>query len=287
MRLPTESAVILTRDVLVLAQRAGRRIVEIANAGYEVATKSDATPLTTADLAAHHIIVDGLEAMEPRCPVLSEESDAIPFSERTGWSRHWLVDPLDGTREFLRGNGEFAVNIALVEDNVPLLGVVHAPVLDVAYFAVRGHGAWKQSGDASPVPIHVRDVPRERPMVARSRCPTTGPRLQAFLNRLGEYDEITMGASLKSCLVAEGAADVYARLGPTGEWDTAAAQIIVEEAGGHIVDSTDRDLRYNMRESLINPHFVVYGDGRIDWASHMDAFDTDSDTDVDTGADRA
>lgn len=269
MRLTPDTAVSLTHEVLVLARRAGKRIVEIAGSGYEVVAKSDATPLTTADLAAHDIIVEGLELLQPRFPVLSEESEAIPFSERTGWLRHWLVDPLDGTREFLRGNGEFTVNIALVENNRPMLGVVVAPVLDVAYFAVRGHGAWKQSGDAEPVPIHVRHAPMERPMVARSRCPTTGPRLQAFLDRIGDHDEIAMGASLKSCLVAEGAADVYARLGPTGEWDTAAAQVIVEEAGGHITDAASQDLRYNLRESLINPHFVVFGDDRIDWAGHI------------------
>ena len=264
-----DPAIPLIHDVLALARRAGQRIVEIAAGDYDVTIKSDETPLTTADMAAHDIIVDGLEALDPRLPVLSEESDEIPFSERHGWSRHWLVDPLDGTREFLRGNGEFAVNIALVEGNRPLLGVVVAPVLDVAYFAARGIGAWKQCGAARPKAIHVRDVPATRPTVARSRCPVTGERLQRFLDDLGEHDEIAMGASLKSCLVAEGVADVYARLGPTGEWDTAAAQVIVEEAGGHITDATAQDLRYNERESLINPHFVVYGDDRFDWARRI------------------
>ena len=269
MRLTPHPAFPLMHEVLALARRAGERIVEIAAGSYEVSTKSDQTPLTTADMAAHHIIVDGLRALDPDLPVLSEESEEIPFAERHGWPRHWLVDPLDGTREFIRGNGEFAVNIALVEGNRPLLGVVVAPVLDVAYFAARGAGAWKQCGLAGAEPIHVRPVPSDRPTVARSRCPVTGERLQRFLDELGEHDEIAMGASLKSCLVAEGVADVYARLGPTGEWDTAAAQVIVEEAGGHITDATARDLRYNERESLINPHFVVYGDDRIDWARHI------------------
>ena len=269
VRSSPDPAVPLMHDVLALARRAGQRIVEIAAGDYDVTIKSDQTPLTTADMAAHDIIVEGLEALDPRLPVLSEESDEIPFSERHGWSRHWLVDPLDGTREFLRGNGEFAVNIALVEGNRPLLGVVVAPVLDVAYFAARGIGAWKQCGAARPRAIHVRDVPTNRPTVARSRCPVTGERLQRFLDDLGEHDEIAMGASLKSCLVAEGVADVYARLGPTGEWDTAAAQVIVEEAGGHITDAAARDLRYNERESLINPHFVVYGDDRFDWARRI------------------
>jgi len=270
MRLTDETATTLTREVLAIAWRAGRRIAEIAEGDYDVVTKADHTPLTTADLAAHDIIVEGLEELEPRLPVLSEESDDIPFSERHGWASHWLVDPLDGTREFLRGNGEFAVNIALVSGHRPVLGVVVAPVLDLAYFAARGFGAWKQAGGGEPAAIHVRDVPPDRPVVARSRCPVTGPRMQRFLDRLGVHDEIAMGASLKSCLVAEGAADVYARLGPTGEWDTAAAQVIVEEAGGHITDIASHDLRYNVRESLINPHFVVFGDPSIDWASHAE-----------------
>ena len=268
MRLSHDATTALIRDVLALARRAGNRIVEIADGDYEIAIKGDDTPVTTADMAAHEIIVEGLAALEPRLPVLSEESDDIPFSERHGWASHWLVDPLDGTREFMRGNGEFAVNIALVSGHRPLLGVVVAPVLDVAYFAARELGAWKQCGRDEPETIHVRDAPLDRPMVARSRCPTTGPRLQRFLDRLGAHDEIAMGASLKSCLVAEGAADVYARLGPTGEWDTAAAQVIVEEAGGHITDIASHDLRYNQRETLINPHFVVFGDDRIDWAGH-------------------
>lgn len=268
MRLSHDTARTLTHEVLEIAWRAGRRIVEIADGGYDVVTKDDQTPLTTADLAAHDVIVEGLEQIEPRLPVLSEESDEVPFSVRHGWASHWLVDPLDGTREFLRGNGEFAVNIALVSGHRPVLGVVVAPVLDLAYFAARGFGSWKQAGGARPEPIHVREVPVGRPVVARSRCPTTGPRYQRFLERLGDHDEIAMGASLKSCLVAEGVADVYARLGPTGEWDTAAAQVIVEEAGGHITDIASHELRYNDRESLINPHFVVYGDDSIDWAAH-------------------
>ena len=267
----------LRDEALDVARAAGLAIVDVYGEGGEgvdavaVDMKEDRTPVTAADMAAHDLIVDELAALEPRLPVLSEESGVVPFAERRGWPAYWLVDPLDGTREFLRKNGEFTVNIALVQDHRPVLGVIVAPVLDVAYHAVAGGGAWKAIGDGESVPIHVRDAPRSGVTVARSRCPTVGPRMQRFLDALGTHDEIPMGASLKSCLVAEGAADVYARLGPTGEWDTAAAQVIVEEAGGRFTDTGLRELRYNTRESLINPDFLVFGDESVDWAEHLGA----------------
>jgi len=241
----------LTQDALAIARHAGERIVEVYGGDCDVAYKSDKTPVTTADLAAHEIILAHLQELEPKLPVLSEESDAVSFEERHGWGAYWLVDPLDGTREFLRRNGEFSVNIALIVNNRPVAGVIVAPILNVAYFATRSCGAFK------PV------------TVARSRSPVTGPNLQLFLDAIGNHDEIPMGSALKSCLVAEGAADIYARLGPTGEWDTGAAQCIVEEAGGFITDTRSCGLTYNMRESLINPNFLVYGDNQIDWAQHL------------------
>lgn len=269
MSFDSETTKKLTREALTIARHAGVRIVEVYRRDEcKVSYKADNSPVTTADLAAHAIILEELQELSPALPVLSEESDTVSFKERAKWPAFWLVDPLDGTREFLRRNGEFSVNIALIVDNKPIAGVIVAPVLDVAYFATRDGGAFKQSGDAEPEPIHVRTA-LPRVMVARSRSPTTGPRLQHFLNAIGEHDEIPMGAALKSCLVAEGAADIYARLGPTGEWDTAAAQCIVEEAGGHIRDTNSRDLTYNMRETLINPSFLVYGDDDVDWAQHL------------------
>jgi len=230
--------------------------------------KSDNTPVTTADIAAHNVIVDELQKLNPCLPVLSEESDGIPFEERHGWASYWLVDPLDGTREFLRRNGEFSVNIALIHENRPIAGVIVAPVLDIAYFATQGSGSYKQVGDEQAKAIHVRTAPQPV-TVAKSRSPSVGPRLKYFLDGLGEHDEIPMGSALKSCLVAEGVADIYARLGPTGEWDTAAAQCIVEEAGGYIRDVNSRNLTYNERESLINPAFLVFGDDQIDWVQHL------------------
>lgn len=258
----------LTREALSIAHHAGRRIVEVYGGSYEVDYKSDNTPVTTADMAAHDVIVDALRKLTPCLPVLSEESDGISFEERHRWPSYWLVDPLDGTREFLRRNGEFSVNIALIHENRPIAGVIVAPVLDIAYFATQGFGAYKQIGDSEPVLIHVRTAPTQV-TVAKSRSPQVGPRLQYFLDGLGKHDEIPMGSALKSCLVAEGVADVYARLGPTGEWDTAAAQCIVEEAGGYIRDVHSQNLTYNRRESLINPAFLVFGDDQIDWAQHL------------------
>ena len=258
----------LTHEALTIARHAGERIVEVYGGDCEISYKSDQTPVTTADMAAHDIILAQLQALTPKLPVLSEESDAVSFEERYGWDTYWLVDPLDGTREFLRRNGEFSVNIALISNNRPIAGVVFAPILNVAYFATQSRGAFKQVAENKPEPIHVRNAPKPV-TVARSRSPVTGPNMQLFLDAIGEHDEIPMGSALKSCLVAEGVADIYARLGPTGEWDTAASQCIVEEAGGHVTDTHSRGLTYNLRESLINPNFLVYGDDKIDWAQHL------------------
>ncbi|MBX2825941.1 MAG: 3'(2'),5'-bisphosphate nucleotidase CysQ [Gammaproteobacteria bacterium] len=261
----------LTLDVLNVARQAGDRICEVYRDGFEVSEKSDKTPLTTADLEAHRVIKAGLEGLEFKAPVLSEESSAIPYSERHGWDTYWLVDPLDGTREFIKRNGEFTVNIALIHEGRPILGVVYAPVLDLSYYAYCGGGAWKVADSGIPAQIHVRTSPRQKVVVARSRSPETGPNMKRFLEKLGDHDEVAMGSALKSCLVAEGAADVYCRLGPTSEWDTGAAQCIVEEAGGHITDIAMKDLRYNTRESLINPHFFVFGCQDYNWRSFLPA----------------
>lgn len=261
----------LTQQALTIARTAGQRIIEVYEDDYTVDYKADNTPVTTADFAAHHIIVNALEALPEAFPVISEESTEIPFAVRHDWSTYWLVDPLDGTREFMRRNGEFSVNIALITDGQPVLGVVTAPVLDLAYYATIGQGAWKQVGQQTPEPIHVRAVPTGvgEITVARSRCPLVSERLQAFLDKLGAHNEVPMGSSLKSCLVAEGAADVYVRLGPTSEWDTGAAQCIVEEAGGQITDTNLEGLKYNTRESLLNPHFMVFGDKTHNWCDYL------------------
>jgi 3'(2'), 5'-bisphosphate nucleotidase len=199
-------------------------------------------------------------------PILSEESKQAPWYDRKQWQSCWVVDPLDGTKEFLKRNDEFTVNVALVRDHQPILGVVYAPALQEWYFAARHEGAWHQTGGKVMDKIQVAEPPVSRPWkVVGSRSHNT-PEVDAFVQRLGEAEMVAMGSSLKLCLVADGTADVYPRLGPTSEWDTAAAQIIVEEAGGQVLDAeTGKPLTYNARESILNPHFIVCGRPDPSW----------------------
>ncbi len=255
----------LLEEVVALSHEAGRRILAVyERADHGVTEKDDRSPLTEADMASHHVIVAGLRSLTPDIPVLSEESSDIPWETRRQWRRYWLIDPLDGTREFIKRNGEFTVNIALVEDGRPVLGVVHVPVLDLTYYACRGGGAWRRRNGEAPERIHVRERCGDPVVVAGSRS-HRGDSLNRFLARLGDHELISMGSALKLCLVAEGRADVYPRLGPTSEWDTAAAQAVVEEAGGRVTDPDLRPLRYNRKDSLLNPHFIVFGDASRDW----------------------
>lgn len=252
-----------------LAQVAGERIMEVYATDFEVEHKADKTPLTMADMAAHHAIMTGLKNLTPQWPVLSEESAHIPYSERAHWSCYWLVDPLDGTREFVKRNGEFTVNIALIDNHQPVLGVVYVPVTQISYFAAKAGGAFKCLPGQSPEPIKPRPCPSNHWIVAGSRS-HGGDTLQKFIAKLGvEIELVSIGSSLKSCLVAEGKVDIYPRFGSTSEWDTAAAQCVVEQAGGHLTDTHLHSLRYNTKESLINPHFLVFGDAKINWSHYI------------------
>lgn len=259
----------LMPDVIELAVRAGHAILAIYNGdGYAIERKDDRSPLTSADIASHELILAGLRQRTPELPILSEESATVGYEERRQWSRYWLIDPLDGTREFIKRNGEFTVNIALIEDGAPVLGVVYAPVIDVRYAGIRGIGAWKCVGAAPAEPIRVCALGSGPIRVAGSRS-HADERLAAYLERLGEHELRPMGSSLKSCLVAEGAADLYPRLGPTSEWDTAAAQAVVEAAGGYVTDTALQPLRYNQTDSLLNPDFLVFGDPGRDWSRYL------------------
>lgn len=247
----------MLQETLALAREAGRKILAIYDGGRtEQQDKADGSPLTAADLASHHAIVDGLRKLTPEWPILSEESAAESYEVRKHWKKFWLVDPLDGTKEFIKRNGEFTVNIALIEDGKPVMGVVHAPVLGLSYFAERGGGAFKQSGDDVPLPIRVApNNGNERLKLVGSRS-HSDVRQDELVAYLGGGDFLSMGSSLKFCLVAEGSAHLYPRLGPTMEWDTAAAHSVVLEAGGIVCDAGGEALRYN-KADLHNPPFMV------------------------------
>jgi 3'(2'), 5'-bisphosphate nucleotidase len=259
-------------DVVSIATEAGRRILDVYERQFDVSRKDDGSPLTDADRAAHEVIVERLAALTPAIPILSEESAKIEYSERAGWQRFWLVDPLDGTKEFVNRNGEFTVNIALIDNGAPVLGVVYVPVTGVSYLAVRGQGAWKEQGGCNRTPIRVRSYRGGRATVMASRS-HRGDAVDRFLANLkareGEYDTASLGSSLKLCRVAEGAADVYPRLGPTSEWDTAAAQCVVECAGGRVTDLDSQPLRYN-KPNILNPWFLVTGADGYNWHALLD-----------------
>lgn len=255
-------------EVLDIAREAGRAILAVYHQDFSVGHKDDSSPLTIADLASHRVIAQRLGEMDPEVPILSEEGAEIPFAQRSQWQRYWLVDPLDGTREFVKRNGEFTVNIALIEQGRPVLGVVHVPVSGTSYLGLVGQGAWKIDELGHELPIRVAEQRPAKVRVAGSRS-HAGDSLERFLQRLGDHEMASMGSSLKLCLVAEGAADVYPRLGPTSEWDTAAAQAVVEAAGGLVTDTQLRPLRYNTKESLLNPHFLVFGDRGENWERYL------------------
>jgi 3'(2'), 5'-bisphosphate nucleotidase len=251
-------------SVAALARRAGTAILEVYAQDFDVERKADNSPLTIADMRSHQIIMQGLQALTPDLPVLSEEASDIGFEMRRGWPRYWLVDPLDGTKEFVSRNGEFTVNIALIEEHAPILGVVFVPVTDTLYTGARRGGAMRQVGAQPPLPIRVR-IPTAIPLRIVGSRSHRDDTLDRFLPQLEPYELVGVGSSIKFCLVAEGSADLYPRFGPTSEWDTAAAQAIVEAAGGSVVKLDGSPLRYNTKPELLNPHFIVYGDSSRDW----------------------
>ncbi len=254
----------LLDEVVAIARRAGAAILKVYQTDFEVRDKADESPVTAADLAAHRVIVDALKGLTPEVPVLSEEDGLPAWPERAGWQRYWLVDPLDGTKEFVSRNGEFTVNIALIEGHRPRLGVVHVPVHGKTYTGASGHGAHRLGDDGRREEIHVAECSAEPVRVVGSRS-HRGKSLDAWLRALGEHELVPMGSSLKFCVVAEGGADVYPRLGPTSEWDTAAAQAVVEAAGGRVTVEGGEPLSYNAKEDILNPWFLVTGPADRDW----------------------
>ena len=255
----------LVNPVCDISKQAGLEIMKIYQEGFDIEEKNDRSPLTSADIASHQLIIESLKKLTPDIPILSEESSEIPYSQRSSWNSYWLIDPLDGTREFIKRNGEFTVNIALVTKQVAILGVVYIPVQDILYFASKGNGSFKKEQDQPAIKISTRDsTPNQNPVICGSRS-HAGKSLQALLNDIGDYELISIGSSIKTCLVAEGVADIYPRFGPTSEWDTAAAHCVVDEAGGILVDTNLEPLRYNTKDSLLNPSFIVFGDLNDSW----------------------
>jgi 3'(2'), 5'-bisphosphate nucleotidase len=255
----------LLEEVKAIAREAGAAIMKVYARDFSATQKEDNSPLTEADTAAHQVIMRRLENLHPALPILSEEAVG-EFSGVDDSGRYWLVDPLDGTREFVKRNGEFTVNIALIEHGRAILGVVFAPVLNVAYLAAEGLGAFKAEAAQPRVPIRVSEHKQGsswRVVGSRSHA---GDSLEGFLNRLGTHELISMGSSLKFCLVAEGTADVYPRMGPTSLWDTAAAQCVVEQAGGRVIQLNGEPISYADPSVVLNPFFLVHGKSAIDWA---------------------
>jgi len=254
----------LIEPVVAAATRAGTAILEIYATDFDVEAKDDESPLTQADMAAHRTIMTGLKELTPDIPVVSEESGLPGFEVRRQWQRYWLVDPLDGTREFVKRNGEFTVNIALIEEHRPVLGVVHVPVSGKTYIGVDGLGSELRlpNGETQAISVAIESASPVRVVGSRSH---RGASLDAFLEKLADFEMVPMGSSLKFCLVAEGAADIYPRLGPTSEWDTAAAQAVVEQAGGTVLQLDGNPLNYNAKPDILNPHFMVAGPQDHDW----------------------
>jgi len=246
---------------------ASEKIMTVYREGdFNVKQKSDNSPVTKADLAAHTTIVEGLSKISSGIPILSEEGTAIPYAERQRWPMYWLVDPVDGTRDFVAKTDNFSVNIALIRNHVPILGVIHLPVTDECFFAAENIGAFKSLGSGASSPIHTRKMEKQTAVVTVSGFRGDSV-LSECLKKLTDYRIEYIGSSIKSCRVAEGKIDWYPCLGPTSEWDTAAAQCIVEQAGGTLTNLHKQALRYNTKDSLRNPWFMACGDPSHEWHS--------------------
>ncbi len=270
MRLSPEQLAAWLPTVIDIADAAGREIMRIYETGFNVTWKEDRSPLTEADVVAQRVIAAGLVALTPGIAMLGEESPPQLDAERRAWRTLWLVDPLDGTREFVKRNGEFSVNIALIDDHEPVLGIVAAPARGVLYAAARGCGAFRRDGDGSRHALQPQ-VPAPRTVRVLGSRSHGDARSERLLAGIGPRRQVGMGSALKFGLLADGQGDLYLRTGPTSEWDTAAGHALVLEVGGRVVDLGGQPLRYNARPELINPPFLAYIDGSRDWVGLLDA----------------
>lgn len=247
--------IINIKDIKSIAKLAGDEIMKIYRQDFEVEYKDDKSPLTQADLKANEVICNSLEKLYPNIPIMSEENKQTDYNERKDWEYYWCIDPIDGTKEFIKKNDEFTVNIALIHNSTPVLGVVYAPAIDKMYIAKKGEGAFL---NGQKLPLNINDNKKDKLYVVASKSHLS-QETQEFINNLDtkEIEQVSKGSSLKLCMVATGEADIYPRLAPTMEWDTAAADAIVRESGKMTYQyETNTPVIYN-KENLLNPWFVV------------------------------
>jgi len=264
-------------SVIEISKQAGLVIMDIYKTDFNIKFKNDKSPVTEADTRANDIITAGLLKMVPDIPILSEEGGNVSFEERTKWDSFWMVDPLDGTKEFIKKNDEFTVNIALIQNRKPTFGVVYAPALNILYWGEVGDGAYKKSGESIKVKINVLDELNNPVLVAGSRSHPS-ERMNAFIGQFKESEIRPMGSSLKVCLVADGSVHFYPRLGPTMEWDTAAAHAVLRAADGEIIKyGTHEPLEYNKR-NLLNPEFIAGNMKNIQSLKRETVFDGNNDS---------
>ncbi len=258
----------LTLAVEKVAREAGAEIRRIYTQGeFTTYTKNDQSPVTSADYAANDIICAALALLTPDIPIVSEESDEIPLELRHRYQKYWLIDPLDGTQEFVAGSDDFAVAIALIDNHQPVLGVIYAPIHDRCYLASKGNGAYRRDyGGLTKISVKTKQNKQDKHITIAVSLRQAKETILSRVSSEFEYQLVAMGsATLKACLVAQGGADFYMRIGPTGEWDTGAAHCIIHEAGGNITDLSLDTLTYNKRDTLSNPNFVVCGDLKLPW----------------------
>ena len=248
----------LIEQLIEISKDAGKAILEVYNSDFDHQIKEDLSPLTKADTLSNNIIYERLEALTPDIPILSEENADIPFNIRSLWKQYWLVDPLDGTKEFIKKNGEFTTNIALIYENRPIFGMIHVPASNEIFWGSKEMGAYHLKGDSlsNKKKISASQETKDSLRIVSSRSHPSGD-LKILLDKLGKFKLVSVGSSLKFCLIAKGEADCYPRLGPTCEWDTAAGEIIAESAGANIVNLENKTMKYNHKEDYLNPHFLV------------------------------
>ena len=251
-------------ELLNIAIDSGREILKIYNNEIIINSKDDKSPITQADINSNNLIINRLKKLEPNIPILSEEN-LVSWENRKDWNTYWLIDPLDGTKEFINRNGEFTVNISLIENNYPIFGIIYSPVKSMLYYALKNNGCYKIKTNSNLsslkdfIKINIEECTNSTAKVIGSRSHAGKDFRHWVENKFSNFELITIGSSLKFCILAEGKADIYPRLGPTSEWDIAAGHIILEEAGGKLKTIDNKDISYNTKEDILNPHFIAYG----------------------------